>query len=702
MLSLAGGRDTVNKMCGGINGADDFLAVMCQIEEEVVPTIDGKTRSQNVFTGIRNAQILKKAVRSNAVIKDAEDVGMSVVIPDREEVSTSVNLGKQIDSDLKVLQDAYVVARQIEAEKLDSELKDPNHPQSPYNPKSPYSIVAGKYGETNDLIAHPFNLIRKMDVMIADAEFSDGVTFYDFDQDQMAVAEKVVSQFNKGKKKHIDERSRPSLYTAEEDAKPIYKKEDSVQVLKGYKIVCKARIKTDKGRERIVIDTINSNFQSSFEAMADKAKLNLDVTVSAKVAAMLENFKNEQANPRGVNSDNTSSKIVKQIIFCDHLFLHNKIKRILTKRAGVPANKIAIITGQTNNEPDQMIDIQDGFNASGADNKYQVVIANKKAEVGINLQRGTQAIHHLTTGWTPDSLEQRNGRGARQGNKTEKVKIFYYDADGTFDEFKRTMIDKKDEWITSVLSTDDVSTIEVSGSITRAEQDALIRLGGNREAMRAYQADRDAQEMQARKDLAIKRYKINMQVVDEQVKIVEKLRLDDFYEKAVAEVVNLIRDNNVVYKKIYAAKSSASVKANSTKRYNATKAIILDKIEDVFDNMKVQAVDGRWKPIEGKELYRTTMSAEAAYEYIKGHLGRGESFANSNSYVWSGNFTRSILKHGSNFGNVTAVVNSDGLYQAAYDEINTTARNLIKQALLAANELADRAGMSNIKLPDDV
>lgn len=54
-----------------------------------------------------------------------------------------------------------------------------------------------------------------------------------------------------------------------------------------------------------------------------------------------------------------------------------------------------------------------------------------------------QAIHHLTTRWTPDSLEQRNGRGARQGNLTGTVSIYHYDADGTFDEFKRTMINKK-------------------------------------------------------------------------------------------------------------------------------------------------------------------------------------------------------------------------------------------------------------------
>lgn len=39
----------------------------------------------------------------------------------------------------------------------------------------------------------------------------------------------------------------------------------------------------------------------------------------------------------------------------------------------------------------------------------KIVIANKKAEVGVNLQKGTTAIHHLTLPWTPASINQRNG-----------------------------------------------------------------------------------------------------------------------------------------------------------------------------------------------------------------------------------------------------------------------------------------------------
>ena len=166
MMSLASGRDTVNRMCGGIMGADDFIQTMCQIEEEVMPTIDGGQRSQNVFVGIRNAQVLRGLVKANTLIKTANDVGMSVVIPDREETATKVKLDDSVSDNLKKFQSAYSVARMMIKDKLPNELNDPHHPDSPFNPQSPVQQIMRKYGEDIELVAHPFNLIRKMDVMI--------------------------------------------------------------------------------------------------------------------------------------------------------------------------------------------------------------------------------------------------------------------------------------------------------------------------------------------------------------------------------------------------------------------------------------------------------------------------------------------------------------------------------------------------------
>ena len=699
MMALASGRDTVNKMCGGIQGADDFIKIMCQIEEETLPTIDGGERSQNVFTGIRNAQILRSLVNSQAVIKDAQDVGMSVVIPDRELTATSVVLDSAASQQLQEFQDAYTTAKELVKDFPNPALNNPEHPQSPDNPNSPISRVMAKYGEPIDLIAAPFNLIRKMDVVIADAEFAERASFYDFEAAQEKIAQKVVDAFNA--KAYIEKRKKPSPYTNPDDAEPIFVTEGKEKVLKGYKIKAMAKIILHSGRKRIVIDTLSGKTQSNFEALADKAGLNLDVTVSAKIAALLENFKAEQASPRGAADDGTASNIVKQIIFCDHIFLHNKIKKILAKSGGVSASKIAIITGQVNNEPDEMIDIQDGFNAHGDDNQYQVIIANEKAEVGINLQRGTQAIHHLTTGWTPDSLEQRNGRGARQGNKTEKVTIYHYDADGTFDEFKRTMIDKKDEWITGVLKGDGKNTIKVSGSITNTEKDALITAGGSKEAMREYQRTRDENEAAAARALAIKRQGINIEVMQEQTDLIANLSAESFYEQAIIDVVAIIRENRALATKNENPKIKPAALQKGLALYEQQKESAIGRLNEIIDSVSIAEMTRDEKTYRYNPTGNTVKASKTAEQMYDSVFEDSKEYKPSETRNWRRMFERREFNKGVDWGYKEVAVDKDSFYQAAFDDARATAESLIDQSVIAANFIADEMGIDGVSLPPD-
>ena len=699
MMALASGRDTVNKMCGGIQGADDFIKIMCQIEEETLPTIDGGERSQNVFTGIRNAQILRSLVNSQAVIKDAQDVGMSVVIPDRELTATSVVLDSAASQQLQEFQDAYTTAKELVKDFPNPALNNPEHPQSPDNPNSPISRVMAKYGEPIDLIAAPFNLIRKMDVVIADAEFAERASFYDFEAAQEKIAQKVVDAFNA--KAYIEKRKKPSPYTNPDDAEPIFVTEGKEKVLKGYKIKTMAKIILHSGRKRIVIDTLSGKTQSNFEALADKAGLNLDVTVSAKIAALLENFKAEQASPRGAADDGTASNIVKQIIFCDHIFLHNKIKKILAKSGGVSASKIAIITGQVNNEPDEMIDIQDGFNAHGDDNQYQVIIANEKAEVGINLQRGTQAIHHLTTGWTPDSLEQRNGRGARQGNKTEKVTIYHYDADGTFDEFKRTMIDKKDEWITGVLKGDGKNTIKVSGSITNTEKDALITAGGSKEAMREYQRTRDENEAAAARALAIKRQGINIEVMQEQTNLIANLSAESFYEQAIIDVVAIIRENRALATKNENPKIKPAALQKGLALYEQQKENAIGRLNEIIDSVSIAEMTRDEKTYRYNPTGNTVKASKTAEQMYDSVFEDSKEYKPSETRNWRRMFERKEFNKGVDWDYKEVAVDKDSFYQAAFDDARATAESLIDQSVIAANFIADEMGIDGVSLPPD-
>ncbi|MDE7064440.1 MAG: DEAD/DEAH box helicase family protein, partial [Desulfovibrionaceae bacterium] len=111
----------------------------------------------------------------------------------------------------------------------------------------------------------------------------------------------------------------------------------------------------------------------------------------------------------------------KQIIFTEEKTQHQKIRRIIVHHLPVTTDQIGIINAD-DASGDKLDKISKSYNAGS----IRIVIANKKAEVGVNLQKGTTAIHHLTLPWTPASINQRNGRGVRQGNTVESVAVYYY------------------------------------------------------------------------------------------------------------------------------------------------------------------------------------------------------------------------------------------------------------------------------------
>lgn len=482
MLSLAVGRDRVNDMAMGIKGADQFMDVMCRVESEEDETVDGIVRDTRIFKGLENVGVLRNALGGVATIRTPETVGQQVKVPDADEVSSPVALpDPPILETLMQYKGAFRYAIDAISERSENR-----------GDQAAFEAVAAKFGEPIELIGHPFNLINKMTMLIIDPELDERATFYQVSKAQASQAAEVIKTFNA--KKYTEERARPGPHSGADAVVGRITRKDGEDKIEFLKIQVAARL----DGARIIIDTITPETQSAFEDMAAKAGLELDVTVPPKLAALIANITKEEGSPRGVDSEGNHTPRVKQLIFCDILPLHNKIKRLLTKRAGIPSSAIAIITGKQNNTPDEIMAVQDGFNADGEDNKYRIVIANEKAEVGINLQRGTQAIHHLTIGWTPDSLTQRNGRGVRQGNKTERVTVYTYDADGTFDSHKRAMVSKKAGWIDQVMDVNGGDSINVEGGMSREQLEALIDTVGDADAMTRLQERLATKEREVR------------------------------------------------------------------------------------------------------------------------------------------------------------------------------------------------------------
>lgn len=85
--------------------------------------------------------------------------------------------------------------------------------------------------------------------------------------------------------------------------------------------------------------------------------------------------------------------------------------------------------------------------------EVKVIIGSTgKLGTGVNIQQKLSALHHLDAPYRPSDIEQRNGRGIRQGNTNAEVFVGYYSTKGTFDNYRWQILEKKQQIISQVLS----------------------------------------------------------------------------------------------------------------------------------------------------------------------------------------------------------------------------------------------------------
>lgn len=209
--------------------------------------------------------------------------------------------------------------------------------------------------------------------------------------------------------------------------------------------------------------------------------------VTPKYAKMIENLRTHY-EAKG-----------KQLIFTEEKSQHQKLKRIIVHHLPITAEQIGIINAD-DAKGDALDKISKAYNAGS----LKIVIANKKAEVGVNLQKGTTAIHHLTLPWTPASIKQRNGRGVRQGNKVDSVAIYYYCGKGTFDAYRKDLLKSKANWIDDLLMGNE-ATME-NGDADNSMDELLDMLADNPEEAKKQRAERLA-AAQAKKE---ENYRLNL------------------------------------------------------------------------------------------------------------------------------------------------------------------------------------------------
>ena len=116
---------------------------------------------------------------------------------------------------------------------------------------------------------------------------------------------------------------------------------------------------------------------------------------------------------------------------------------------GFPENQIEVVAGGTSAEKKKAI--ADAMNRG----EIRLVIGQTGTlGVGVNMQVKLRAMHHLDAPWMPGDLEQRNGRGERQGNTWNTVYEYRYLTEG-IDGRRWQVLAVKDRFIKAFLRAND-------------------------------------------------------------------------------------------------------------------------------------------------------------------------------------------------------------------------------------------------------
>lgn len=79
--------------------------------------------------------------------------------------------------------------------------------------------------------------------------------------------------------------------------------------------------------------------------------------------------------------------------------------------------------------------------------------STQKMGAGTNVQNKLIAMHDLDVPWRPADLEQRAGRIVRQGNENERVNIYRYVTENTFDSYLWQTIENKQKFISQIMTS---------------------------------------------------------------------------------------------------------------------------------------------------------------------------------------------------------------------------------------------------------
>lgn len=244
------------------------------------------------------------------------------------------------------------------------------------------------------------------------------------------------------------------------------------------------------------MDEAQQSVYADLRAQAEESASKRDATGDAHIFSIMDKM-NKAATDLGLLGDEHAghdspkyAEAVKtivsgaqeggQVVFADYIDSHKRLVDMLVAK-GIKRKQIAIVNARAAGSSARRQKISDDFNAG----KLKVVIGNTATMgEGMNLQMGTTDIHHLDIPWEPASIQQRNGRGLRQGNTSESVRLHTYLSKGSFDGYRWMTVNAKRDWQDLLWNGGDtIDNYSRQGNLSR--EDMMVMLSASPEEARA-------------------------------------------------------------------------------------------------------------------------------------------------------------------------------------------------------------------------
>ena len=187
-----------------------------------------------------------------------------------------------------------------------------------------------------------------------------------------------------------------------------------------------------------------------------------------------------------------------QMIFCDMgvnptpwgFCVYDEIVGKLVA-GGIPRDQIAAVGDADSDAKKQAL-----FDRVRAGSVRVLIGSTAKMGTGTNVQKRLSALHHLDAPWKPAEVEQREGRILRQGNGNDKVAIYRYVTEGSFDAYMWQALETKARFIGQVMTGESAArrAEDIGGQeLSYAEVKAIA--SGNPAVLTLAEADAELQRL---------------------------------------------------------------------------------------------------------------------------------------------------------------------------------------------------------------